>query len=273
MKFSFSTLACPEWTWPQIISAAHDLGFDGIELRGVAANVYLPRLAIFSSAEIEKTKADLRRLSLEIPILATGAFLGSKEKQDGAVQEVKEYIELAGKLNVPYLRVLGDLNPEPGKIEEDILLANLNALLPFAEEKGCMLLLETNGVFADSHKLADFLEKVGHKALGVLWDIHHPYRFFHEPVAETYRSLAPHIRHVHLKDSVLAEGELEYRMFGRGDIPIREVLTLLDAAGYKGYLSLEWVRRWYADLESPGISLPHYITVVRSMLKKIRQEK
>ena len=35
MKFSFSTLACPDYTWADIYSMAKDLGFDGIEVRGV----------------------------------------------------------------------------------------------------------------------------------------------------------------------------------------------------------------------------------------------
>ena len=33
MKFSFSTLACPDYTWADIYSRAKDLGFDGIEVR------------------------------------------------------------------------------------------------------------------------------------------------------------------------------------------------------------------------------------------------
>lgn len=36
MKFSFSTLACPGYTWADIYSMAKDLGFDGIEVRGWA---------------------------------------------------------------------------------------------------------------------------------------------------------------------------------------------------------------------------------------------
>ena len=32
MKFSFSTLACPDYTWADIYSMAKDLGFDGIEV-------------------------------------------------------------------------------------------------------------------------------------------------------------------------------------------------------------------------------------------------
>ena len=35
MKISFSTIACPDYSWVDIYSMAKDLGFDGIEIRGM----------------------------------------------------------------------------------------------------------------------------------------------------------------------------------------------------------------------------------------------
>ena len=35
MKLAFSTLGCPGWMWRDILSAAADLGYDGIEMRGL----------------------------------------------------------------------------------------------------------------------------------------------------------------------------------------------------------------------------------------------
>ena len=35
MKISFSTLACPDFSWTEIYSMAKDVGFNGIEIRGV----------------------------------------------------------------------------------------------------------------------------------------------------------------------------------------------------------------------------------------------
>ena len=34
MKIAFSTLACPDWSWQDITSAAKDFGYDGVEVRG-----------------------------------------------------------------------------------------------------------------------------------------------------------------------------------------------------------------------------------------------
>ena len=35
MKLSFSTLACPDFSWTEIYSMAKDFGLDGIEVRGL----------------------------------------------------------------------------------------------------------------------------------------------------------------------------------------------------------------------------------------------
>ena len=35
MKLAFSTVGCPDFQWSEIYSMAKDLGFDGIEVRGL----------------------------------------------------------------------------------------------------------------------------------------------------------------------------------------------------------------------------------------------
>ena len=56
MKLCFSTLGCPEWSFSDIISTACDLGYDGIEIRGVGNVIDGTRIPEFSPANAEKTK-------------------------------------------------------------------------------------------------------------------------------------------------------------------------------------------------------------------------
>ena len=49
MKLSFSTLGCPEWSWNEIIATAKDMGFDGVEIRGVGKELYAPAIKEFTS--------------------------------------------------------------------------------------------------------------------------------------------------------------------------------------------------------------------------------
>ena len=129
MKFSFSTLACPDYTWADIYSMAKDLGFDGIEVRGLGNDIFdASKNMPFSPRLLPATKQKLRALRLTIPCLSSGCCL-----RDGAtvetVAEVRAYIEAAESIGTPYVRVLGDLNPAPdGDVDDEAVLAALRAL-------------------------------------------------------------------------------------------------------------------------------------------------
>lgn len=135
--------------------------------------------------------------------------------------EVRAYIEAAESIGTPYVRVLGDLNPAPdGDVDDEAVLAALRALLPYAEEKGVTLLVETNGVYSDTARLRALLDRAPSDNVGALWDVHHPYRFAGESPEKTVQNLGMYIKHVHIKDSaVTADGSVEYRLMGEGDLP------------------------------------------------------
>jgi len=267
MKYGFSTLVCPGWQWEEIITAASDLGFDGVELRGIGKDIVLPKAKLFEDARLPVLLADVRRMGLHIPCLSMGACLSEAAVREEALAETAAYIDLAAKLGAPFIRVLADREPAPGgaDVDECVLRDNLQKLLPIAAGKGVTLLLETNGVYADSAVLRAFCESVAHENLGVLWDVHHPFRFFGEKPADTYENLKAFLRHVHVKDSIRENGSIQYKMLGGGDVPLKEVMRLLKHNGYDGFVVLEWVKRWNMGLEEPGIVLPHFINAIKTM--------
>lgn len=268
MKISFSTLGCPDWSWEDITSVAVDLGFDGIEIRGIGNEIYVPHAKPFIGSNLENSIQRLKRLNLEVPCITSSCYLFNKLKIEKYIKEGMEYIDLAQKLGAKYVRVLGDANPEPSSNIDTVFVAeNVCLLARYAEKKGIKVLLETNGVFADSETILTVIEKVNSQAVGILWDMHHPYRFMNEPVEKTYDKLKEHIEFVHVKDSVMEDGKVKYRMMGYGNVPVKKGLELLKAGGYEGYVSLEWVKRWCMELEEPGIVLPHFINYIKSIIK------
>ena len=40
MKLAFSTLGCPDYSWSDIYAMAKDIGFGGIELRGLGDDIF-----------------------------------------------------------------------------------------------------------------------------------------------------------------------------------------------------------------------------------------
>ncbi len=257
MKLSFSTLGCPNWALSEILSAAKDLGFQGIELRGLGQDIRLHSAPAFQPSNLEHIKSELASKNLAIPCIATECEL---QKQDpNMVINLMRYIVLAEKLNCPYLRVLGDTNPWPGENVDISLVEHQLALLAAeAKDFGVTLLLESNGVFADTARLRQVLEEVDSPHVGALWDINHPVRYFNESPKTTYENIGKYIRHVHVKDSVQEGDMVKYKMMGHGDLPITEAFGLLKANDYSGYLSLEWTKRWNSELEEPGIVFSHF---------------
>lgn len=259
MKISFSTLACPDFEWSDIYSMAKDFNFDGIEIRGLGSDIFSVKSNPFTDAQLPNTVAKLKKLHLEIPCLSSGACLKFFDKSEENIKEITDYAKLANKLGTSYIRILADLEPFPdGEVDDEKIIAELKKLVPVAEEYNVTLLVETNGVYSDTKRLKNVLDKVESRKVAALWDMHHPYRFADEAPEETVANLGEYIKYVHTKDSVRKDGNIEYKLMGEGDMPIKEMLEALKSIGYNGYVSLEWVKRWSNNLCDAGVVVPHY---------------
>ncbi len=277
MKIAFSTLGCPDFTWKEIYSMAKDLGFNGIEIRGLGDTIFAVNAPPFTESQLPQTINKLKALHLEIPCLSTGSSLRYKDKEEECCREVKQYIDLAAALHEvgvngapPYIRILGDETAEPnGEVDDEQVCKVMKRLLPYAEDKGVTLLIETNGVYSNSKRLYNLLNALASDNAAALWDVHHTCRFSGKPEdgagyegetpQETVQNLGAYIRHVHIKDSLMTANGIEYKLLGEGDLPIDDAILALRSINYEGHVCLEWVKRWAKDLLDAGIVFPHYI--------------
>ncbi|MDR1940304.1 MAG: sugar phosphate isomerase/epimerase [Clostridiales bacterium] len=265
MKISFSTLACPNWTFAEIAAAAKDLGYDGIELRGLGDEMYAPALKIFDETHISSTLSKLASLGLTIPILTSGAVLGVHSKIAAAEAEAKAYADLAAKIGAKYIRVMitPEAYPDGGDVE--LFKIAYAKICEYAEGKGVVPLVETNGLFSDTALLAKALGQIDSQNKGALWDVNHTCRYNNESPEQSIKNIGGYIKHVHLKDSLIQKGVPAYKMLGYGDIPVFNAVKRLEALAYSGYYSLEWVKRWRSDLEEPGVVLSHFISALSAI--------
>ena len=254
MKLAFSTLGCPNWQWREIFAAAKDLGVDGIEIRGIEKEMYAPRVRIFDEANREATLEQLSQAGSALTQLTSGATLGMPDSPQAGRQEILDYVDMAQKLGVPYIRVM--ISPQPGPEPVDLEQGRklYLELCRHAKTKGICLLIETNGALADSRVMREFMDGSDPESAGVLWDIHHPYRFFNETPEFTFRNIGRYIKNTHVKDSVFKDGKIAYRMMGYGDVPIFDALKTLKGAGYQGFITLEWTRSEETRLNSSHIA-------------------
>jgi len=57
-------------------------------------------------------------------------------------------------------------------------------------------------------------------------------------------------------------------MLGEGDLPIDDIMMALRSINYEGYISLEWVKRWAADLDDAGVVFPNFANYMSRYIKK-----
>ena len=274
MKLAFSTLGCPEWTLEQVIAAGQRFGYAGIEFRGLLAHLDLVEVPEFAPAQIAATRRRLEDAGLGVSCLASSVSVVAATTSDidrhTAVEHARRYIELAKELRAPCIRLFcGNV---PATLDHgtamDYAADTLRKIGDFAAEHGVIAAVETHDDFTRSELLMELIRLTRHPAVQVLWDIHHPYRLSGETIEHTMHYLDGHIADTHVKDSVLnADGEgYTYVPLGQGDVPLLEALRALKKAGYDGYLTLEWEKRWIPALQPPEIVFPQYAEQMREWL-------
>jgi sugar phosphate isomerase/epimerase len=270
MKLSFTTLGCPDWTLRQIVENAAQMRYDGVDFRGLLDEIDVSKRPEFTTG-LKQTRqlfADHGVAISGLLISARYAVVDPAERQQ-QFDETRRNLELAARLEVPFLRVYGGRVPD-GYTTETImpyLAENLQRMGDEAQGHGVTLAIETHDEWTASDVCAHLMERVDHPYVRVLWDLHHPYRANGEAPEFTYQNLAPYTVNLHVKDSVPTEGgEHTYVLLGEGDVPLKQMLDMLVEGGYEGYACLEWEKRWIPDLLGPEVVFPQYVRKMREWL-------
>ena len=168
----------------------------------------------------------------------------------------------------------------PPKIPEETALEwvreCLEAILPAARDAGIKVALEVhsfegrgkkvNGT-SDSSMCRRVTDAIASPWLGILWDVGNPYDEG-ETLAETWPNVKDHLLYLHVKDLKLLPAGAKYVLNGEGEVDLPGIIELLRHQGFTGWLSYEWEKKWHPELAGPEVALPHYITSMRSLLKK-----
>lgn len=248
MNLSFSTRGRLNTPWAELVGMAKENGFSGIEIYDAYKDSFLTGaggpLHKYNAAS---TLRELRDARLTIPVFDSSCAIGNGGE---TLDQVRFLIDLASDMQTEYVALRTD--------ESDLSLVkrDLDALIPYAAEKKTVLLIKTNGTFSDTAKLRSLLDEYAVDTLGVLWDVHHPYRDFGETPDVTIKNLGAYVKHVHLRDS---DDRDTYNLVGEGNMPIADFMRALYSVDYAGFISLEWKLEWMEDLPEIDVILPHFV--------------
>ena len=135
--------------------------------------------------------------------------------------------------------------------------------VPVAAAYGVRLAVETHDDLSSAHTMADLLAYAGGSA-GAVYDSHHPHRMNERP-GEVLAVLGDYLWHVQVKDARRLEGHDRWQLvpLGQGEVPVRELVSLLPGAGYEGWVSLEFERKRHPELAPADIALPPQVALLR----------
>ncbi|HZU14102.1 MAG TPA: sugar phosphate isomerase/epimerase family protein [Chloroflexota bacterium] len=248
-RTAFTTLACPGWTIERIVAAAREYGYDAIEIRLLDGQVLDPRQ---DAAAIRDATARARAAGIEVCALDTSCRLALE-----GVSDLQRWIALAGELSVPILRVFGGETEEPEDVVNARVAARLREITAEAEAAGVVVALETHDAFSSARRVATVLSDVPSRSAGALWDSHHPYEMG-ESAGEVVSLLGDRLVHVHVKDARRTADGWQLVPLGEGEVPVPEMPAALREIGYRGYLAVEWEKKWHPELAEPDVALPQH---------------
>jgi len=268
MKLSFSTLGCPDWSFDKIIDFARDNQYSGIEVRGILRQMDLPLVPEFSNTEaLATTLKKMNDHGLKFVDLGSSCALHfpKGDERTKNLDEGKRFIDLAAKLNCPYIRVFPNQIPKDRDRQEtlNLIIEGLKELGGYASNSNVTVLLESHGELIYKKDLLYVMEGAASPHVGLVWDICNMWIVTREPPEEVYASLKTYIRHTHIKDLKIENGKEEYVLLGTGIVPIFQAIDLLFKNKYTGYYSFEWEKLWHPEIPDPQIALADYPKAIK----------
>jgi sugar phosphate isomerase/epimerase len=268
-KIAFSTLAFPDASLARAVSLGRASGYGGVELRLIDRELIDASMSGPARAEVKRTVT-----AAGLPVVAVDSSVRLTGEDPGP--ELHRFLELASDWEAPLIRVFGGplADEEPARRAQLAAAARvLDAAVPAAERLGVAVGVETHDAFSRSAAIASLLALVDSPWVGAVWDSHHPHRMGERP-AEVHANLAGRVLLAQVKDARRApERDDGWQLvpLGDGEVPVREMLTLLHDGGYRGWISVEWEKRWHPEIEEPEVALPQHHRLLDTWLRDLEE--
>lgn len=262
MKLAFMTFSCPELTFEQVLAAAKQYGYAGVE----------PRIDVNHQHGVEVTAdaAARRRIreqaadaDVAISCIATSASYADPKAAPQHVEQTCKAIDLAADVGAHRIRVFAGRMPEGVSRTQAVesVSTALRSVADQAKHREVIVCVETHDDWCDPRDVATLMKRINHPNIAVNWDIMHPVMRGNATMDQAYDILKPWVQYVHFHDGTLADGKVTLKTIGEGMIDHARAVTLLKQHGYDGFLSGEWIN-W----EPYEMHLPREIAAMRKLL-------
>jgi sugar phosphate isomerase/epimerase len=244
-----------QMTMEDFIRGAVDLRLDGVDM-----TVYY--LKSTEPAYLES----LRHLAYKNAVAIIGSACGSRTvqadpaKRADVVNDIRKWVDVAGWLGAPQLRILAGNLPPGVSLEQATgwVVETMKRAVEYSGQKGIMLSLENNrGVTQNADTCLEVLHRVDSPYVGITLDITH---FVPTPTQDAYAQIAaciPYATNAHILD----------RFDNEAPIDLERIWKLFAQAGFRGYMSLEYDPKPGGE-DTAGTEIPRMISDIRALCRK-----
>lgn len=219
------------------IEVIKKLGMNHIEMRGVNGK----GLVEYTLDEVREIKKELDKNGIRLSSI--GSPIGKIKITDDFEPHFELFrhtVEIAKIMEVPYIRMFSFFMPEneDPAIYKDEVFARLSRFVEYAKEHGVILLHENEkDIYGDTAaRCKEIMETFYGDSMKAVFDFAN-FVQCGENTLEAYEMMKPYIAYVHIKDARACDHEVVPA--GQGDGRLEEILGMLKAKGYQGFLSLE----------------------------------
>ena len=217
------------------LESIHALGFRNVELtatKGWTEHVF----PTMSFSELLSVRKLLSQLSLSVPAMSGHVSLMDKDR----IKDFEENIELAAFFGAEIIvSSVGEAHIKGKDSSDDVLIKNIEGIIPLLERNSMTLVLETHGEHGTGERLLQITDRIGSDRVGICYDTANV--IFYGGVKGTgdLEVSERAVKYVHIKDKAGAEKEWNFPALGKGYVDFPALLEVLDRYSNPSPLSIE----------------------------------
>ncbi|MGH8019774.1 MAG: sugar phosphate isomerase/epimerase family protein [Opitutaceae bacterium] len=249
LPWSFSSLGCPELDLDGIFALAREAGIAVVELRAIGGTIDLPAYFAKTFGSPAAFAAHVGKSGVGIASLDTSFRIIDGDA--AARAQLLDFLPWAEALGGVPLRVF-----DGGTTLDEHARAAIRETVQWWDHTRAAAgwrsswIIETHDCLFTAAAIEAVMREAP-ESVRLLWDSHHTWKRGGEEPVETWKTIRPWVRHVHVKDSVSrpsARHPFSYVFLGEGEFPLRALIDALRDDAFDGILSLEWERMWHREL-------------------------
>lgn len=274
MKLAGHTMSTPELAVDEAMVLFARLGLSGIEL--ICQEDY--KCGIDWAVPVRELAA-IRRHAADLGLAFVGLIPYMKDmnladgvRRSQAINDFKRVVDIAVQLDCPAVRVYAghELPVEERSSGLSRLVDSLSEIAEYAEGVNVGLNIENHPetMATSARDTMEIIRRLGRDNVGVIYDQANLTLLNREDLNAAIAMQKDFIRHVHVKDFILPDGQYRATAVGEGIIPWQEIISILADLGYDGFYSLEYERRWHPDQLPPAhVGLKRSIEYLQSIAR------